>query len=115
MSNVYVLTENAIATLGIDYAADAERDDVAESLPDEFIVYKEVTATPLQSADDAETEREYVMQVSYFSRGGLVGLPDVEGAMLAQGFRFTGDVPLEYDTETGHYGLAKEFSILINQ
>jgi hypothetical protein len=115
MTDIYELTATAIATLGEEHAADAYVTDEGVAIPDLYIVYTEVTGTPRQHADDAETERFYRMQVSIFCRDGLVGLPDVERAMIAQGFNYAGDIKIPYNDETRHFGLAKDFTILINQ
>ena len=79
------------------------------ALPDQFMVYQLIVSVPQQNADDAETERSYLIQVSIFSATGLVSLPDVDTAMLAAGFEKGPERQLPQDPQTGHYGLAKEF------
>ena len=116
VSDPYELTATAMATLSgsVPYAADANRDDLADPLPDLFIVFSEVPAGPQQSADDDETERFYRMQVSIYNRAGLINLPDTDTAMQAVGFRFAGDTHLPYNDKTLHYGIAREYTILLN-
>jgi hypothetical protein len=81
-------------------------------LPDQYLAYQLITGTPEQHADDEEKERSYSIQISIFSRGGLVALPDVDTAMIAAGFQKGPERQLPQDRETGHYGLAKDYSYL---
>lgn len=81
-------------------------------LPDTFMVYQEITGNPEQHADDAETARTYRIQVSIYARGGLVTLPLVDAAMIAQGFTKGPERQLPYDKETRHFGLAKDYFYL---
>ncbi len=114
VSDPYELTATAMATLGVPYAADVNRDDIADPLPELYIVYSEISAIPQQSADDDETERFYRMQISVYNRAGLINLPDTDTAMQAVGFRFAGNTHLPYNDETLHYGVAREYTILLN-
>jgi hypothetical protein len=82
------------------------------TLPDTYIAYQLITGTPEQHADDAETHRSYLVQVSIWSKAGLANLPNVNAAMLAAGFEKSGERQLPQDQETGHYGLAKDFVYL---
>ena len=79
------------------------------SLPDTYLAYQLIADAPEQAADDAEMERSYLIQVSVFSRTGLVSLPDVDTAMLAAGFEKGSERQLPQDPQTGHYGLAKDY------
>lgn len=79
------------------------------TLPDTYLAYQLIDGSPEQAADDAETERSYLVQVSIFSRGGLVTLPDVDTAMTAAGFEKSTERQLPQDQATGHYGLAKDY------
>lgn len=105
----------ALATLGIPYAADADRSVLGDPLPDRFIVYSLVAAVPELHADDAETERFYRVQLNLYDRAGLTALPDTDTAMLGQGFRLTQEVSIPFNPETGHYGLVREYTILVDQ
>ena len=113
MSEPYALTKTAVATLGLPYAADANRAVLGSPLPDSFIVYRRISSLARQSADDIETERFSRMQLAIFSRTGT--FPETDAAMLAQGFRYSRETELPYDDSTGHFGTAREYTILINQ
>lgn len=82
------------------------------TLPDQYMAYQLIISQNEQQADDAETERSYLVQVSIFSRTGLVSLPDVDTAMLAAGFEKSRERQLPQDPQTGHHGLAKEYTYL---
>jgi hypothetical protein len=60
----------------------------------------------------SETQRTYRVQVSIYARGGLVALPNVDAAMLAQGFTKGPERQIPYDQETRHFGLAKDYFFL---
>lgn len=79
------------------------------TLPTTYLAYQLISSVPEQQADDAETERSYLVQVSIFSKTGLVSLPDVDTAMLAAGFEKSSERQLPQDPQTGHYGLAKDY------
>jgi hypothetical protein len=114
MNDPYVLTKTALATLVTPYAADANRAVLGTPLPDLFIVYKNVTSVAQEFADDLETERFCRMQVAIYNRDGLSGLPLTDAAMQAIGFVFSRETELPYTQETGHFGLAREYTILLN-
>jgi len=114
MNDPYVLTESAMATLDIPNAADANRAALGTPLPDLFIVYKRVSSVAQEFFDDTEKERFVRMQLSIFSRSGLVGLPDTDAAMKAQGFVFSREVELPYTDSTGHFGMARDYTILLD-
>jgi hypothetical protein len=114
VNDPYELTETAVATLSVPYAADANRLALGSPLPDLFIVYKRISAVAQNHFDDAEKERFCRMQLSVYSRSGLVGLPATDTAMQAQGFQFSRETEIPYDDGTGHYGLAREYTILLN-
>jgi hypothetical protein len=78
-------------------------------LPDQYLVYSLVTSPPEQHANNAETERSYRIQVSIYSRTGLVTIPNVDAAMVAAGFIKGPWRNLPYDPDTGHFGLAKDY------
>lgn len=82
------------------------------TLPSLYIVYQLIDDSPVQAADDDETERAYVIQVSIFNTAGLVSLPDVIGAMKTAGFHVGSRRQIPQDQGTGHYGLAIDFSYL---
>lgn len=113
MSDPYELTETALSGLGLPYAADANRSALGTPLPDLFVVYKQVSGLAAQFADDLDTERFFRMQLSVFSRDGLVGLPDTDNAMESVGFVFSRATEIPFTRETGHYGQAREYTILL--
>jgi len=80
------------------------------ALPDVFIAYELISGNPEAHADNVETARTYLVQVSIFSRAGFIGLPDVDAAMLAQDFVKSDWRQLPQDPETFHYGLAKDYT-----
>jgi hypothetical protein len=109
MTTVFERVSTALGTLSpaVDFAMSPFKKDGA--LPDQYVVYQLIDGSPEQSADDAETQRSYLVQVSIFSRGGLVSLPDVSTAMISAGFQKGHEHQLPQDSNTGHYGLAKDF------
>jgi hypothetical protein len=82
------------------------------NLPATYITYQLISGNPEQVADDAETQRSYTIQITLWAQGGLVALPDVNTALTAAGFQKSSERQLPQDTETGHYGLAKDFVYL---
>lgn len=113
--NVYTRTLNALTPLGVPLAAQKMIAADASSLPDVYLTYFLVSSVPVQSADDAETERRQRMQVTAWSRGGLTSLPNVPGAMTAAGFMRGEERELSRDPDTGHFGLAMDFLTLEEQ
>lgn len=77
--------------------------------PDEYLVYSLVSSPPVQHADDAETMRAYRVQINYYNRAGLTGMPDIDGAMTTAGFERGTARELPYNQQTRHYGLALEY------
>lgn len=110
MTTIFEITAGALDTLTpTPYAMGQYITATSADLPDTFLVYSLITGTPEQHADNAETQRSYLIQVSIFSRGGLVTLPDVDSAMTAAGFRKGPERQLPFDKETRHFGLAKDY------
>lgn len=81
-------------------------------LPDQYLTYQLITGTPEDHADNTEIARSYLVQVTIWSKTGLVSLPDVNTAMLAAGFQKSIERPLPQDRESGHWGLAKDYVYL---
>lgn len=79
------------------------------TLPDTYIVYQLIVSTPESHFDNVEAARGDLVQVSIYSRAGLTVLPDVDTAMIGQGFMKGDWRQLPQDAETGHYGLAKDY------
>ena len=115
MTDVFVLAQTALNTLtGIPSGADVIL-NLDGSIPDTYVVYDVVSAAPTQHADNAETERLFRVQVSIYCRDGYSAMPNVDGAMLAAGFSRGDWRQLPRDESTGHFALAKDYTILIDQ
>jgi len=113
MTSIFARVSDALETLSpaVPYAL-APYLSADGTLPDTYLAYQLVVSPPEQHADDAETERSYLIQVSIYSRSGLDSLPKVDGAMTAAGFQKGNSRQLMKDPETGHFGLAKEYRYL---
>ena len=106
MTTIFELVNDALATLSpIPFALKPFLS--TGSLPDVFIDYQLIDGSPEQSADNAETERSYLVQVTTWSINGLVVLPDVASAMVAAGFQRSTERQLPKDGE--HFGLAQDY------
>ncbi len=112
MTTIFERVSTALAGLGTPYANQVYIPATGNSLPDTYLVYHLVSAPTTQHADDAEKLRENRVQISIYSRSGLVGLPDVAGAMLAAGFTPAGKYQIPYDLETRHFAIAQDFIYL---
>lgn len=112
MTTIFEKAKTALDTLSP--AVPFAQDVFLGELPDTYLVYSLVDDVASQHADNEETERFYRIQVSQYSRNGLVSLPDVDGAMKAAGFKKSNRVKLPYDPDTGHFGLATDYTILLN-
>lgn len=116
MTTIFEIVDDALASLdpAVSYAWDQYLVGSDESLPDLYLVPSLVDSPPVQHADNEETERMYRIQVSAYQRDGLLNLPDVDGAMKAKGFMKSNVVRLPRDPDTGHFGLATDYTILLN-
>lgn len=103
---------DAVVTLNIPFAAGKYIVATGSDYPETFITFSLVSSPAEQFADNAETMRSYRVQVNIFSRGGLINLPDVDGAMTAAGFTKGNMVEIPPNAETGHFGLATDFHFL---
>ena len=112
MTTIWERTNTALLTLSLPLAANAYVVSTGSQLPDAYLVYFLVSAPPQQHADDVETLRSYTMQVSYYSRLGLAGMPDINGAMTAAGFTAGPLRELPFNQQTRHFALMLEFSYL---
>lgn len=83
-----------------------------KTIPATYVVYSLVVSVPEAHADDREALRSYQVQVSVYSRAGLVGLPDIDSAMIAAGFVPGAQRELPFDQQTRHYGIALEYEYL---
>ena len=109
MTTIFERVKTALSTISPAVAHSLAPYKSTTALPDQYLAYQLIVDVPEQHADDAETVRSYLVQVSVFSRAGLVSLPDVDTAMLAAGFIKGRERQLPQDPQTGHYGLAKEY------
>lgn len=111
MTTIFERVKTALATISpaVPYAMDSLKTTPSASLPDVYLAYSLIDSTPVLHTDDSEKGRDYLIQVSIFSRAGLVSLPLVDAAMLAAGFRRGDERTLPQDAQSGHYHLAKDF------
>ncbi len=79
------------------------------TLPDQYVTHQLIDSPPEQHADNRETARSYLVQVTIWSKSGLVSIPNVDAAMTSAGFQKSNWRQLPQDLETGHYGLAKNY------
>ena len=109
MTTIFERVDDALAAISpaVPYAMAPYKGE----LPDQYVVYQLIDSPPEQHADDAETERSNLVQVTIWSRSGLVSVPDVDTPMIAAGFAKSNVRQLPQDPQTGHYGLAKEYVI----
>jgi len=110
--NIFEVVNNALASIepAIPFAADT----FIGSLPDTYLTYFLISSPPEQSADDVETERSYRIQISFWGRTGIAGLPTaiVDAAMIAAGFIPSNFRQLPRDQASQHFGLAKDYIYL---
>ena len=112
MTTIFERVTTALTTLSIPFANSVYLTPTGTELPDVFLVYFLVSSPPAQHADDDETLRRNRVQVSTYSRAGLISLPDVTAAMKAQGFGVGPKMQLPYNQATRHHGLAQEYVYL---
>ncbi len=111
---IWERTKAALVGLGLPLAANVLVLPSGESWPDMYIVYQLIVGNGAAYADDAEVCREMLVQVTVYSRSGLISLPDVKGAMQAAGFTPGDERELPYSPSTKHYGWAMDFNYLEN-
>jgi len=100
---------STLTSLGLPLAANAMIVASGSDYPDAYIVYFEVTDAAVQHADNLEKHRSYTVQVTYYNRAGLAGMPDIHSAMIAAGFMASSRRELPYNQQTRHYGYALDF------
>ena len=112
MTAIFERVSSALATLSpaVPYALAPYKSSGA--LPAQYIAYQLIDGSPEQHADNVETERSYLMQITIWSTSGLVSIPDIDAAMIAAGFQKSKERQLPQDQETGHYGLAKDYTFV---
>jgi hypothetical protein len=113
MSSIWETTKAALDSLGIPVAANVNILASGSTLPDQYLVYQLIADAPAQHADNSETLRSQLVQVSFYSRSGLATVPaQVESAMLAAGFTRVGGREIPYNAQTRHFGIALDFDFL---
>lgn len=108
-TSIWERTYNALIVIDLPTAANVYIPNTDESFPDDFMTYTLVSNTPELEADDVLKVRSYRVQVSYFSRNGLNGMPDIDSVMTAAGFTIGPATEIPYNQTTGHFGLALEY------
>ena len=111
-TTIWARISTALAGLSQPKAAGVYIAATAAELPAEYLVYFLISAPPQQHADDTEKSRLQHVQISYFNRAGLAGMPAIAGAMTAAGFTRGPMRELPYNDQTRHFGLALEFWFL---
>jgi len=114
MPTIFERVNTALDSLSpaVPFAMEIYQQTGSAALPTQYITYQLITGTPQAHADNSETHRAYRVQVNLMSASGLVSLPDVNTAMLTQGFTKGPERQLPKDQQTGHYILAKDFFYL---
>lgn len=115
MTTIWERIYDALEGLNLPMADSVYRAETDDSLPDEFIVFAEISSDPAQHADDDEKYRRHHVQVTYHNRAGLQSMPDIAGSMVTGGFTKGPTRELPYEEESEHYSLALEFWYSENQ
>ena len=100
---------STLTPLGLPLAANAMILASESDRPVAYIVFFVVTSPAVAHADNAETHRACTVQVTYYDRTGLAGMPDIPAAMAAAGFMAANRRELPYNQQTRHYGYALDF------
>lgn len=108
MTTIFERVETALATIS-PAVAFSLAPYKSTTLPDTYITHQLITGDAEDHADNVEIARSYFVQITIWSKAGLVGLPDVNTAMLTAGFKKGSERQLPQDQETRHYGLAIDY------
>ena len=81
----------------------------SNQLPDVYLVFFVVASPAAQHADNVEKERTQTVQVTYYNRAGLAGMPEISAAMAVDGFLAGPQRELPYNQQTRHFGYALDF------
>ena len=108
--NIFARTEAALGTIDptVPFALAPYKGD----LPDQFVVHQLIDSLAEEHADNEEASRSHLVQVTIWSRTGLVNIPDVDTAMKNAGYQKSDERQIPQDPQSGHYGLAKDFVYL---
>jgi hypothetical protein len=112
MTTIWEDMVTALTPLALPMADSVYVVDSGQQLPDSYLVYFVISEPPAQHADDSETHKSYHVQVSYYSRNGLINMPDIVGALILAGFTRVSGHELPYNLNTRHFGYALEFNYL---
>ncbi len=110
MTTIFERVETALGT--ISPAVPFAMAPYEGTLPDQFIVHQLLPSSAEEHSDNRETARSYTIQVTIWSKSGLVAIPDVDTAMTAAGFHKSDERQVPKEQSSGHYGLAKDFVYL---
>src|SRR4030042_7032731 len=111
-TTIWERVKTALTPLDILMAENTYIPAKGQEYPDSYLVYFMVSEPPAQHADNVEKLRTYRMQVSYYSRNGLLSMPDIVGAMTGAGFTRLPGHELPYNPDTRHFGMAMDFNYL---
>lgn len=112
MTTIWERVYTALTSLSLPMAASVYIPASGAELPDSYMVYFMISDPPAQHADNVEKLRTYRMQVSYYSRSGLVSMPDIVSVMTGAGFTRLPGRELPYNPDTRHFGIALDFNFL---
>lgn len=112
MTTIFERVETALGTISPAVPFSMAPYKSASALPDQYMTHQLIVGTSEDHADNTETARSYLVQITIWSKTGLVSLPDVNTAMLAAGFQKSTERQLPQDRESGHWGLAKDYVYL---
>ena len=110
MTTIFERVETALGTINPAVPFSLAPYKSTSALPDQYITHQLITGTPEQHADNLEVARSYLVQVTIWSKSGLITIPNVDTPMLAAGFKKSDERQLPQDLESKHYGLAKDFT-----
>lgn len=114
MTTIWERLSSALTPLGLPLAANVMLAATGSPLPNQYLVYFDISSPPLQHADDLEKSMLHHIQVSYYSRTGFTGtsLTALFAAMKAAGFTKGPMRELPYNPDGRFFGLCLEFYFL---
>lgn len=107
MTTVFERVETALGTLSpaVPFALSPYKG----TLPNAYITHQLINSPPEQHADNAETERSNIVQITLWDKAGLPSTANVDAAMKAAGFIKRDVRQIPQDDKTHHYGMAIEY------
>jgi hypothetical protein len=114
MTTIWERLYSALTPLGLPMAASVWIPASGSNIPDQYLVYFEISGLGQQHADDVEKNMLHHVQISFYSRNGFSGaaLTALFGAMKAAGFTKGPIHDLAYNSDTRLFGLSAEFYFL---